>query len=183
MNRRSLAPSLALALILGAATAGAVQAGGPTRRIRLVHGEVLRRLHLRDLRHRDLHDLDRALDVQGIPRRLSDLPQRSDVRARRSPDPDREGCRDQLHRARWLAHRGRQAHPPHRAQGRRSDPRRRPDRVGRVRQCPQCQRAASRLRRGPGLRITAPEPIPFPVRVIGLGPGTSAASRVYSGDD
>ena len=31
MNRRSLAPSLALALILGAATAGAVQAGGPTR--------------------------------------------------------------------------------------------------------------------------------------------------------
>ena len=31
MNRRSLAPSLTLALILGAATAGAVQAGGPTR--------------------------------------------------------------------------------------------------------------------------------------------------------
>lgn len=31
MNRRSLAPSVTLALILGAATAGAVQAGGPTR--------------------------------------------------------------------------------------------------------------------------------------------------------
>lgn len=31
MNRRTLAPSLTIALVLGAATAGAVQAGGPTR--------------------------------------------------------------------------------------------------------------------------------------------------------
>ena len=31
MNRRALAPSLTIALVLGAATAGAVQAGGPTR--------------------------------------------------------------------------------------------------------------------------------------------------------